>query len=106
MALDTAGVRSASQDALACVGPWGTVCLVGVGSEVLVSLAKMLRSQIRVMTSWTMSIQAQKACADFILARNITIDALFTDRWALDQAVEAYRAFDMQSGGKGVFQFD
>ena len=55
------------------------------------------------MTSWTMSIQAQKACADFILARNITIDALFTDRWALDQAVEAYRAFDRKAAAKACF---
>lgn len=28
-----------------------------------------------------------------------------TDHWQLDQAAEAYLAFDLQSGGKGVFVF-
>jgi threonine dehydrogenase-like Zn-dependent dehydrogenase len=31
------------------------------------------------------------------------VDALFTDRWSLDQAAEAYRKFDAQSSGKAVF---
>jgi L-iditol 2-dehydrogenase len=31
------------------------------------------------------------------------VDALFTDRWTLEEADEAYRAFDTQTGGKGVF---
>jgi threonine dehydrogenase-like Zn-dependent dehydrogenase len=28
---------------------------------------------------------------------------LFTHRWKLDQAEEAYRLFDQQTSGKGVF---
>jgi hypothetical protein len=28
---------------------------------------------------------------------------LFTHRWRLDQAEEAYRVFDRQTSGKGVF---
>jgi hypothetical protein len=35
--------------------------------------------------------------------QGINLDALFTDRWRLDQAEEAYQAFNRQSGGKGVF---
>jgi hypothetical protein len=31
------------------------------------------------------------------------VDALFTNRWTLDQADEAYKLFDKQSDGKGVF---
>jgi len=31
------------------------------------------------------------------------VDELFTDRWALDQAAEAYRVFDRQTDGKAVF---
>ena len=30
------------------------------------------------------------------------IDKLFTHRWRLDQAEEAYRVFDTQTTGKGV----
>ncbi len=50
-----------------------------------------------------MSIQAQRACAEFVIERGIDLDRLFTDRWKLDQAEEAYWSFNRQSGGKGVF---
>lgn len=103
MALETAGAAAAGRDAISCVRPWGTVCLVGIGAEITFSLANLLRTQLRILTSWTMSIQAQKACADFVIERGIDLDALFTDRWSLDEAEEAYRKFDLQSGGKGVF---
>ncbi|WP_255504081.1 zinc-binding dehydrogenase [Caballeronia sp. EK] len=105
MALETAGAASAGIDALNCVRPWGTVCLVGIGAEVSLSVASMLRRQLKIMTSWTMSIQAQHACANFIVERNLNVDALFTSEWKLDQAELAYETFNRQSGGKGVFTF-
>ena len=103
MALETAGALAAGKDAMRAVAPWGTVCLVGLGSEVTVSVGELLRTQIRVLTSWTMSIQGQRACADFVVERGLNLDSLFTDRWSLDQAEEAYLSFDRQTGGKGVF---
>jgi threonine dehydrogenase-like Zn-dependent dehydrogenase len=103
MALETAGTAQAGYDALRSVGPWGTVGLVGIGSELKFSLAEMLRMQLRIIPSWTMSIWAQRACADFVVERGIDLDALFTDRWTLDQAELAYRSFNKQNGGKGVF---
>lgn len=105
MAVETAGVAAAGQCALGCVRPWGTVCLVGLGAELRFSLSSFLRTQIRILTSWTMSIQAQAACANFVIDRGIDLDAIFTDQWALDQADEAYRVFNRQSRGKGVFLF-
>jgi len=103
MALETAGAAAAGHDAISCVGPWGTVCLVGLGAEISLSLANVLRKQIRILTSWTMSIQAQQACAEFVIERGLDLDILFTDRWTLDQATLAYETFNRQSGGKGVF---
>ena len=38
--------------------------------------------------------------------RNIDVDRLFTDRYTLDQADEAYRLFETQTTGKGVFVMD
>ena len=35
--------------------------------------------------------------------RGIDVEHLFTHRWALDQAEEAYKLFDTQTTGKGVF---
>jgi threonine dehydrogenase-like Zn-dependent dehydrogenase len=103
MALETAGAASAGQDALKSVRPWGTVCLVGLGAEISLCLASLLRSQLRILTSWTMSIQGQRACAEFAVDRGLDLDTLFTDRWKLDQADEAYRKFNKQSSGKAVF---
>ncbi len=103
MAMETAGVALAGREATRCVRPWGKVCLVGLGSEATISVADFLRTQITVMTSWTMSIQSQRACADFVIERGIDLESLFTDRWTLDQAEEAYLLFDRQTSGKGVF---
>jgi threonine dehydrogenase-like Zn-dependent dehydrogenase len=33
------------------------------------------------------------------------VDRVFTHRFSLDQAEEAYRLFDTQTTGKGVFVF-
>ncbi|MFP3480345.1 hypothetical protein SB780_36450, partial [Burkholderia sp. SIMBA_057] len=74
-----------------------------LGAELSFSLGKMLRTQLRILASWTMSVQAQKACADFVIERGIDLDKLFTDRWTLEQAEDAYQSFNRQSGGKGVF---
>ena len=41
--------------------------------------------------------------ARFIAEREIPVDRLFTHRWRLDQATEAYQLFDKQTTGKGVF---
>jgi len=103
MALETAGAAAAGQDAIRSVRPWGTICLVGLGAEIKLALADVLRTQIRILTSWTMSIQAQRPCARFVVDRGIDLDAIFTDRWTLGRAEEAYQALNRQSGGKGVF---
>ena len=40
---------------------------------------------------------------EFIADRGIKVDDLFTHRWKLEQAEEAYKLFDKQTCGKGVF---
>ena len=34
--------------------------------------------------------------------KGISLDAIFTHEWKLDQAKEAYELFDLQHTGKGV----
>ena len=63
----------------------------------------MLRKQLTVIGSWTFSTIGQAECARFVTDRKIDVDALFTHRWTLDQADEAYKLFDTQTTGKGVF---
>jgi len=57
------------------------------------------------MGSWTFSTVGQKECADFIAERGVNVEALFTHRWRMHQAQEAYQLFDAQTSGKGVFLF-
>lgn len=103
MILETSGSAQANQDALQSAAAWGTIGLVGLGAELKFSLREMLRRQLRIIPSWTMSIQGQRACAEFVVARGIDLDALFTDRWSLDDAKAAYELFNLQTRGKGVF---
>jgi threonine dehydrogenase-like Zn-dependent dehydrogenase len=65
----------------------------------------MIRKQLTVLASWTFSSIGQADCARFIADRQISIDRLFTHHFTLDQAEEAYRLFDTQTTGKGVFVF-
>jgi threonine dehydrogenase-like Zn-dependent dehydrogenase len=56
-----------------------------------------------VIGSWTFSTAIQAECARFVADRKLAVDHLFTHRWKLDEADAAYRVFDQQTSGKGVF---
>src|SRR5216684_4627571 len=84
--------------------PWGTVCFVGEGGSVTLDVSPdMLRKQLTIIGSWTFSSVIQAECARFVADRKIDVEHLFTHRWRLDEADEAYRVFDRQTSGKGVF---
>jgi threonine dehydrogenase-like Zn-dependent dehydrogenase len=104
-AVETAGAGAAAAAALGALAPWGRLCLVGLGGALSIDVRQQLSRQLTVMTSWSLSSVQQIACADFIVDRQLPVDDLFTDRWILDQAVEAYQDFDKQQSGKGYFTF-
>ncbi|PIQ84669.1 MAG: iditol 2-dehydrogenase, partial [Candidatus Omnitrophica bacterium CG11_big_fil_rev_8_21_14_0_20_63_9] len=66
----------------------------------------ILRRQVSIVGSWTFSKNGQADCAAFVAERKIDVDALFSHRFTLDQADEAYKLFDTQTTGKGVFVMD
>ncbi|HJT09042.1 MAG TPA: zinc-binding dehydrogenase [Stellaceae bacterium] len=104
LALDTSGAEAGRLAAVKCAKVWGTVCFVGErGSVTLDVSSDLLRKQLTLIASWTFSSIGQAECADFVARRRIDVDRLFTHRWTLDQAAEAYQLFDRQSAGKGVF---
>jgi threonine dehydrogenase-like Zn-dependent dehydrogenase len=103
--LETSGSSHAAQAGLNASAVWGKLCLVGIGSQLSLDTKAYLDRQVTVMTSYTMSTVGQTECSDFVVSRNLDLDSLFTHRWRLDQAVDAYRVFDAQSSGKGVFLF-
>jgi threonine dehydrogenase-like Zn-dependent dehydrogenase len=105
LALETSGNTIAATNALKSLEPWGRACFVGVGAEIRIDVLEFLRRQLTAMTSWSMSIYGQRDCADFIVKNKLPIDELFTDRWALDDVIEAYENFNKQVAGKAAIVF-
>lgn len=102
--LDASSSPEARKQAVQSVRTWGKACYVGEGGSVSIDVSSdMLRRQVTLIGSWTFSTIGQAECAQFIADRGIDVDSIFTDRWSLDQAVEAYKLFDQQTSGKGVF---
>lgn len=101
--LEASGAVEARNAAVRCVRPWGAVAFVGAGKDATVDLAPLMPSQITLIGSWTFSNVGQAECARFIAERGVQAEAIFTERWRLDQGADAYRMVDEQSSGKGVF---
>jgi threonine dehydrogenase-like Zn-dependent dehydrogenase len=105
-ALDCSGNPDARLAAVRSARTWGRVCFVGEGNTVTLEVSTdMIRKQLTIMASWTFSAVGQEECARFIADRRIPLTKLLTHHYALDQAAEAYRLFDTQTTGKGVFTF-
>jgi threonine dehydrogenase-like Zn-dependent dehydrogenase len=103
-ALETSGASSARIAAVRATKIWGVSCFIGEGGDVTINVSPdMLRRQMTIIGSWTFSTVGQAECAEFIARRNIDVDRIYTDRWSLDQAAQAYERFDRAEGGKGVF---
>ena len=104
LALDTSGAPAGRLTAVRATRPWGTVCFVGEGGDVTLDVSRdLLRKQLTIIGSWTFSKNGQAECASFVADRKIAVEHLFTHRWQLKQAEEAYQVFDQQKSGKGVF---
>ncbi|MBY8858695.1 zinc-binding dehydrogenase [Nocardia sp. CA2R105] len=104
--LETSGSSSAATTALDSLAKWGKACMIGLGGTVSFAPQSYLRTQITVMTSWSMSIVHQAECARFIAQHGLPVDELFSHQWRLDQAEEAYAEFDRQTSSKAAFVFD
>jgi threonine dehydrogenase-like Zn-dependent dehydrogenase len=104
LALDCTGVAAARRAAVRCVKTWGTACYVGEGGDVTLEVSPdLLRRQVTLIGSWTFSAMGMLECAEFIARRKIPLEKIFSHRWRLEQAADAYRSFDTQTTGKGVF---
>ncbi len=104
--LDASSSPEARRQCVQSVRTWGKACLVGEGGQMTMDVSPdLLRRQVTLIGSWTFSTHGQAECAQFVAERGIDIDQLFTERWTLDQAEQAYQLFDKQISGKGVFTF-
>jgi threonine dehydrogenase-like Zn-dependent dehydrogenase len=102
--LECSSAASAREAAVRAVKTWGTACFVGEGGDVKLDVSPdLLRRQVTLLGSWTFSAMGMAECARFIDDNGIDLERIFSHRWKLEQAGEAYRVFDQQSSGKGVF---
>lgn len=103
-AVETSGNMDARAASVRGTRTWGSTCLIAGTGQITLDVARDLtHRQKTVIGHWTFSKNGQADCARFISDRKIDVDSLFTHRWTLDQANEAYRLLDQQKTGKGVF---
>jgi threonine dehydrogenase-like Zn-dependent dehydrogenase len=104
--MDCTGVSEARVAAVRSAGTWGRVALVGEGGTATFDVSQhLLRRQLTIHASWTFSAMGQAECARFIVEKKLPLKKLLTHRFKLDEADAAYRLFDTQTTGKGVFVF-
>jgi threonine dehydrogenase-like Zn-dependent dehydrogenase len=102
--MDCTGNSEARVAALRSADTWGRVAFVGEGGQTTIDVSQhLLRRQLTIHASWTFSTTIQDECARYIVERKVPLAKLVTQRWRLEQAAEAYRLFDRQVTGKGVF---
>ncbi|MES3000346.1 MAG: zinc-binding dehydrogenase [Pseudomonadota bacterium] len=104
LVLETSASPAARAASIQCTRPWGSICLVGTGGKMTVdNVSDITRNQLTIVGSWTFSNVGQAECTRFIAERAIPVDKVFTHRWQLAQAQQAYEVFGEQNAGKGVF---
>jgi threonine dehydrogenase-like Zn-dependent dehydrogenase len=102
--MDCSGNPEARVAAVRSACTWGRVAFVGEGNTTTFDISQdMIRRQLTIHASWTFSTSGQDECARFVADRKIALRPLLTHRFSLDQAESAYRLFDTQTTGKGVF---
>ncbi|MEZ4866751.1 MAG: zinc-binding dehydrogenase [Caldilineaceae bacterium] len=107
LALDCSGSPEARVAAVRATRTWGTVCFVGEGKTVTLDVSQdLLRRQLTLIGSWTFSTVGQAEAARFVAKQQIPLHRLITHRFQLAEADAAYRLFDTQTTGKGVFVFE
>ena len=103
-AVETSGVKDVRAAAVRSTRTWGTTCLIASHGQIELNVGPDLTHRNKaVLGHWTFSKNGQSDCARFVADRKIDVESVFTHRWKLEQAEEAYQLLDRQTSGKGVF---
>lgn len=104
--VETSGSDAGALDAVRCASKWGTVAFVGMGGNLNVNVTDhLIRKQLNLKGLWTFSRAELAQCADYVARNRIDVEKIFSHRWKLDEAAEAYRMFDQQQCRKAVILF-
>ena len=105
--LDATGIGEVRANAIRSTRIWGRACLVGEGGTMnLEPSPDIIHRQLTLLGSWTFSTVILQELANWIVARDIPLDSIITDRFTLDKAEEAFKLFSGGTTGKVVFNWD
>ena len=105
--IECTGKSPARVAAMKSARKWGRVCLVGAGGTTEFEITPLfIHKQLTVYGSWTLGTLEQADCAQFVIDRAIPLHRIYTHRFKLEEAAQAYELFDTQTTGKGVLVFD
>ena len=105
--LDCSGNSEARANCARAARAWGRACFVGAhGTATFDMTPDVIHKQLTMIGSWTFNPTLMAECAQFAVDRHVPLGDVFTHRFTLDQAEEAYRLTESQTVGKGVFLLD
>jgi threonine dehydrogenase-like Zn-dependent dehydrogenase len=104
--LDCSGHPDARVNCARAARPWGKACFVGAhGTATFDMTPDVIHRQLTMYGSWTFNPLLMAECARFAIDRRVPLGNVFTDRFTLDQADEAFKRVEARAMGKGVFVF-
>ena len=106
-ALETSGNPTARSNILQTLRTFGRCCYVGIGGPATFDVSRDIIFKVAtIYGSWTFSKSELIEVARFMVEAKAPLKRLFTHRFSLDQAEEAFRTFDTATTGKCAFVLD
>ncbi len=103
VAIDCSGNANARYMCLDLAREWGRIVFVGEGGAVAFEPSPLLiHKQLSLFGSWVCSLPQMEDLTELLVRWNLHLDTMITDRFALDQAGQAYALFDSGKTGKVV----
>lgn len=105
--VECSGAPPAQNSALDCVRKLGSVAFVGESRETTINPSdQLIRKLLRVTGGWYFPIGLFADLSRFAVRHELPIERLVSHRYRLDDAAEAFRAFDRRLTDKAVFTWD
>jgi threonine dehydrogenase-like Zn-dependent dehydrogenase len=100
-AIECSGSPDARVLALATARPWGRVAFVGEGNDVTFAVSPLvIHPQLTIVGSWVCSIGQMEELVELLVRWRLHPEVMVSDRFALEDAAEAYRLADSGRAGK------
>ena len=107
VAMDCSGAAPARRLCLEAARAWGRVVLVGEGGTLDLEPSPLLiHKQLSLMGSWVCSIAQMQRLIELLERWHLHPETIVTHRFKLEEAREAYEAFDSGRTGKVVFTWE